>query len=153
MPSVNDETRTSIYKHPLSKQLRTETAQRWLTAAWAPTSAAILAGLLCTGCPVGADLDTDYQEYIVQDQSTVPSTTGAPTGCDDAAVDVVFTAKCSSSICHGTPGMATPGITSGLDLFSPDRNTALLDKASADSTCAELVIDSATPGQSLMLQN
>jgi hypothetical protein len=133
---------------------------------------AILAALLCTGCPVGADLDAPYNEYVLVDNTssavgtqdgstgststtTAGGTTGGAASCANEAPDVVFK-NCAHAICHGTPGMASPELTSGLDLFAPDVRTAVRDRpgsvhATGPDCSAELVVNTANPAASLLI--
>lgn len=106
---------------------------------------AVLA-LLCTGCPVGAELDTDPAQYVVVNAST---TTGATTGGGCATIDDTLTMNCSGDICHGEAGMTEPP-DSGLNLFTPDRDTALLDRAGMHCP-NEKIIDTADPARSLLI--
>ena len=129
-----------------------------------------LAGLLCTGCPAGADLDTPYTEYVVVDNTinvtstqdstgststtTAGGTTGGMMGCANAAPELVFE-YCAASICHGESGKVTPNAAAGLDLFAPDARTVLLDRPATGSMevdcSAEKIIDTRNPAASLLI--
>ena len=129
---------------------------------------AALAALLCTGCPVGADLDAPYNEYIVADNTSNVTSTGTPTsttdggttggtrGCANEAPEVVFY-YCAASICHGDPGKTSPDLANGLDLFAPDVRTRLLDlpghmHSSGYDCTGEKIVDTANPAESLLIK-
>jgi hypothetical protein len=96
---------------------------------------------------------------------TPQGTTGAAGGsCDTCGVDAAM-GTCDGSVCHGGPSGTVTDPTflgGGLDLFSPTRETDLIDAPAtyrgvpeADlPNCAdppELLIDSSNPSASLML--
>lgn len=130
---------------------------------------AMLAGFLCTGCPVGADLDTPYNEYIVADNTsnvtsttattsttmTAGGTTGGMMGCASAEPELVFADCAHETVCHGKTGMESPGAAAGLDLFSMNVRTALLDRPATGSMMvdcsAEKIIDTSNPVGSLLI--
>jgi hypothetical protein len=110
---------------------------------------------------VGAELDQPerYDPLITMPAGAAAATTtggGGPT-CDlDAAM-----LTCQGVICHGSPGVASAlTLGAGLDLFTADRDTALLNAPAtyagvADPemcpTSPELLIDAANPDASLLL--
>lgn len=128
-----------------------------------PARLAVLTGLLCVGCPLGADLDTPYTEYIVANTSTTTQSTattaGATTGgmmdCATAEPELVFKNCVHETVCHGAPGKESPGAAAGLDLFSINVRTALLDRPATGSMkvdcSAEKIIDTMNPAQSLLI--
>ncbi len=117
-------------------------------------------GLFLTGCPVGAELDQPerYDPSITMPvQPSGSSTTGGSPACDFT----VAMTTCQGSICHGSPGVASAlTLGAGLDLFTADRDSKLIDAQAtytgvADPencpTTPELLINSANPDASLML--
>lgn len=162
---------------------RLATSARQQVALWAISSTLV-------GCPVGAELDGP-EEYnptrtggVLSPQGTASTsagggtstaavdtggaTTGAATtgsSCDTCGIDTVMgMGTCDGSVCHGSPGTASDSsfVGSGLDLFSPTRETALVnqpatyrDVPEADrpycSDPPELLIDAANPAASLII--
>ena len=112
-------------------------------------------GLGLTGCPVGTDLDTPYQDYVSStDSASKASTTGGVVDCNDSNVNPVLTMYCGSPSCHGDPNAnnAREPATMPLWIFSPTRATDWLNKPAVTEGCsAELLVNTTTPENSLMI--
>lgn len=133
----------------------------WLTP-WALTSKKALGalfGLVLSGCPTAADLDTSYEEYLPTPTTGVkPSTSSGDTSsttagdgpCDDSTVDGALYNWCSSSSCHGDVNENNGNAP--LWLFSPTRSTDFLNLPATEEGCAdELIVNTANPEASLLL--
>lgn len=120
-----------------------------------PMGLLVLMGLGLTGCPVGASLDSPYEDYNPTQGTpgTVTSTTSANGDCTDADVDTrALNFWCGTSTCHGTP--ESNETNAPLWLFSPTRTTDLLNLAAVTKECtAELIVNTTTPDESLILRS
>jgi hypothetical protein len=122
--------------------------------------------LTLVGCPVGAELDDPLKYDPTKTgvtQNPQETTGGVGISCDTCGIDAAM-ATCDGSVCHGGPPGTVSGsafLGGGLDLFSPTRDSDLLDRPAtylgvpaADlPNCPEppeLLIDSQNPEQSLM---
>lgn len=120
-----------------------------------------LLGLILTGCPTGADLDTSHEAYLptpttgvkpssVSSSGDTSSTTAGNEPCDDSTVDGALYYWCSSSSCHGD--VDENNGDAPLWLFSPTRGTDFLNLPATEEGCSdELIVDTANPEASLLL--
>jgi len=117
---------------------------------------AIVVSLSLTACPVAPELDSPYEDY-----EPIPSgasnTTSGTDGCNDANVNEPggdldgMSYWCGSKTCHGDPG-ETSNASAPLWLFSYTRATDLLNLPGTEEGCTtELVINTTTPENSLIL--
>jgi len=117
-----------------------------------------LLGLLLTGCPTAAELDTSFEEYLPTPTTGVkPSTSSSDTSsttsgsrpCDDSNVNAALNNSCSSPSCHGD--IDENNAKAAFWLFSPTRSTDLLNLPATKQGCeAELLVNTADPEASLL---
>jgi len=119
---------------------------------------AMFVGLGLTGCPTGADLDSDYEDYeptpttVTATSNTVSSsTTSGDPPCSDADVnDRAMSYWCGTAACHGD--IDENNAAAPLWLFSPTRTQDFLDLPAVTEECtAELIVNTTNPENSLLI--
>ena len=142
---------------PTPAALTSKNARR---AARSARGLGALLGLMLTGCPTGADLDTSYEEYLPTPTTGVrPSTSSSDTSsttsgggpCDDSNVNQLAMSEwCGTPTCHGDTDLNNA--RAPLWLFSPTRSTDFLNLPATLERCnSHLLVNTTNPEESLLL--